>query len=109
MASERGKTMADIERKAKGRQKAFFKDEATDKILSSLLVLLSEHWTLKQRVLTLEKLLQSKGCFTPDELEEHEVDEQAKMEFEGMRQKLLADVFASLEQEYGESEIKDES
>lgn len=101
--------MAEISRTAKGRQKAFFKDEATDKILSSMLVLLSEHWTLKQRVLTLEKLLQSKGGFTAQELEEHEVDEQTNMEFEGMRQKLLADVFASLDQEYGESEIKDES
>ena len=101
--------MADIERQAKGRQKAFFKDEATDKILSSLLVLLSEHWTLKQRVLTLEKLLQRKGSFNADELEQYEVDEQSKMEFETMRQKLLADVFASLDQEYGESEIKHES
>jgi len=92
--------MADIKRSSKGKQKAFFKDAATDKILNSLLVLLSEHWTLRQRVMTLEKLLQKHDVFAADELENMEVDEQSKAEFEAMRQKLLADVFASLEQEY---------
>jgi len=95
--------MTEIRRNSKGKQKSFFKDEATDKILSSLLVLLGEHWTLRQRVMTLEKLLQKNGVYQANELEELSVDDQTSMEFENMRQKLLADVFASLEQEYGDT------
>lgn len=96
--------MPEIKRRSKGKQKAFFKDPATDKILNSLLVLLSEHWTLRQRVLTLEKLLEKNNVFAADELENMEVTEQTNAEFEGMRQKLLSDVFASLEQEYTDAD-----
>lgn len=92
--------MPEIKRSSKGKQQAFFKDQATDKLLNSLLVLLSEHWTLRQRVMTLEKLLEKNNVFSPDDLETMQVDEQTNADFEAMRQKLLADVFASLEQEY---------
>jgi len=84
--------MPDIKRTSKGKQQSFFKDEATDKILNSLLVLLSEHWTLRQRVMTLEKLLEQNKVIAADDLENIEVDEQSQIEFETMRKKLLTDV-----------------
>lgn len=96
--------MSAIERNLRGRQHAFFQDPATDKLLAALLNLLAEHWALKQRVLTLEKVLESIGVIDDTSLKRVKLSDDDKAEFESMRQKLLQDVFRSLEQDYGETE-----
>ena len=53
----------------KGGRRAFFEDAETDRVLAMLLRLLTEHWSLKERVMTLEALLVEHGVLTPEQLE----------------------------------------
>lgn len=46
-----------VQRTIKGGRAAFFENPESDRILCMLMKMMSEHWALKERVLTLEALL----------------------------------------------------
>lgn len=58
-----------VTRKVRGGRNAFFENPETDRVLAMLLRLLTEHWTLKERVLTLETLLTESGVISAEALE----------------------------------------
>ena len=59
-------------RKVKGGRDAFFENAETDRVLAMLLRLLTDHWALKERVMTLESLLVEHGVLTQAQLESFE-------------------------------------
>ena len=63
-----------VTRKVKGGRNAFFENPETDRVLAMLLRLLTEHWTLKERVLTLEKLLTDSGVVSEEALDAFKPD-----------------------------------
>jgi hypothetical protein len=63
-----------VERTIKGGRAAFFENSETDRLLSMLMRLATEHWALKERMLTLEKLLDAQGIVHADALEAYRPD-----------------------------------
>jgi hypothetical protein len=58
-----------VTRQVKGGRAAFFENPETDRLLAMLMRLLTEHWTLKERVLKLEALLTEHGVLSAEALE----------------------------------------
>ncbi len=86
-----------ISRRIKGGRKTFFDDPAIDQVVSMLLELLQEHWVLRERVLSLEKLVEQKGVVTAEDIEAFEPDDALAAEWESDRAALLRRVLAAIE------------
>ena len=75
-----------ISRTIKGGRKTFFDDPAIDQVVAMLLELLQEHWVLRERVLSLEKIIEKNGVMSADDLESFEPDADLAADF-GCRQR----------------------
>lgn len=58
-----------VTRRVKGGRAAFFENPETDRLLAMLMRLVTEHWALKERVLSLEALLAESGAVSAEALE----------------------------------------
>ena len=58
-----------VQKTIKGGRAAFFDSADTDRLLSMLMKLMSEHWALRERVLALETLLAEKNILPADAME----------------------------------------
>ena len=61
-----------VTRKVEGGRRAFFENAETDRLLAMLLRLLTDHWALKERVMSLETLLVEHGVLSEEQLESFE-------------------------------------
>lgn len=67
-------------RRAKGKRPDYFDDPAIDRLLSITMALVGEVSVLRQRLDTVERLLEGKGQVTKTEIEGYEPDAQAAQE-----------------------------
>lgn len=81
---------------AKGKRPAFFDDPAIDCVMTALLETLAENWTLKDRLLALEKVLVQNGTLKPDAVESVIWSPEEAAEHEASRQRLFKDAFRAL-------------
>ena len=63
-----------VKRTVKGGRSAFFENADVDRLLAMLTRLMSEHWALKERVMTLEALLAEHKLLPKDAVETFEPD-----------------------------------
>ena len=61
-------------KKAKGKRPAYFEDPATDRMLSMLMALVGEVSVLRERLDTVERLLEAKGSLTRADIEAYTPD-----------------------------------
>ena len=61
-------------KKAKGKRPAYFEDPATDRMLSMLMALVGEVSVLRERLDTVERLLEAKGSLTRADIERYTPD-----------------------------------
>jgi hypothetical protein len=66
--------------KARGKRPAYFDDPATDRLLSITMALANELSVTRERLDTLERLLDAKGVVARDEVETYRPDRQAGYE-----------------------------
>ncbi len=66
--------------KAKGKRPAYFDDPALDRILSMLTALVGEVSVLRERLDTIERLLEAKGTISRADIESYAPDTQAGVE-----------------------------
>lgn len=66
--------------KAKGKRPAYFDDPATDRLLSITMALAAELSVARERLDTLERLLDAKGIVARDEVESYRPDRAAGYE-----------------------------
>lgn len=64
--------------KAKGKRPWFFDDPAVEKVLNITMVLAAELAVCRERLDTVERLLQEEGVLTQDEIETWQADEEAE-------------------------------
>lgn len=64
-----------IPKKVKGKPSVFFKDPAIDQVMTFLIELLTEVSVLRDRVDTLEHVLQQRDVIAADAIESHQHDE----------------------------------
>lgn len=84
----------------KGKRPTFFNDKAVDALMTTVLEVMAENWTLKERLFALEKALVETGVLTSDSVENVTWSDKEKMAHETERQRILTDAFRALNSEF---------
>lgn len=84
----------------KGKRPAFFNDKAVDTLMTTILEVMAENWTLKERLFALEKALVDTGVLAADSVENVTWSDSEKMAHETERQRILTDAFRALNSEF---------
>lgn len=101
--------MADIPLKSKAKRPSFFKDEASDQMMSMMLEMMTEVWVLKERVYVLEQVLDEEGLSISDKINKLEFSAEQSAELEAARGKFINTVMRSLEDNFvPRKEMQDE-
>jgi hypothetical protein len=96
------KHSAPLKRVAKGRKPQYFSDPATDKLLSMVLILTQELSVARDRIDTLERLIEAAGLFPAAKVESYLPTPDEAAERAERRAKMLSRVFRSTEKEIGD-------
>ena len=83
----------------KGKRPYFFKDPDVERVLSIAMVVAMEHAVTRQRLDALERLLESKGVATREELDQFKPDAAAEAERTTWMQSYIARVLRIVQQE----------
>lgn len=85
--------------KAKGRRPQYFEDPALDRMLSMLMALIGEVSVLRERLDTVERLLETRGSLTRADIESYAPDQVAALERGNLTREYIARVMRGLQQE----------
>lgn len=94
---------ARLARVAKGKRPQYFSDPAIDKLLSIVMTLAGELSVTRDRLDTLERMLDSRGVIGAEDLEAWEPDDAAAQARETARRAYLARVLRAVEMELQET------
>ena len=83
----------------KGKRSEFFDDPAVDHLMSMVLALGSDLWSLRERVYVLESVAESKGLMLQDDIESYELSETQQAELSRMRQEFIERMMFVLKEE----------
>ncbi|MFN3287441.1 MAG: hypothetical protein ACK40H_03265 [Sphingomonadaceae bacterium] len=86
-------------KKAKGKRPAFFDDPAVDRLLSITMALAGELSVTRERLDTLERLLDAKGVVSRDEVEDYRPDRQAGYERGVATREYIARILRGVQQD----------
>jgi hypothetical protein len=82
-----------LPRVAKGPRPQFFPDETSDILLSMNVALMTELMVVRERLDTLERVLEKHGVMQREEIEKFDVDDTVEMQREKVRQTIESHVF----------------
>lgn len=85
--------------RAKGKRPYFFKDPDVERVLSIAMVIAMEHAVTRQRLDALERLIEQKGVFTRQELEQFAPDAAAEAQRTRWTQEYIARVLRIVQQD----------
>jgi hypothetical protein len=85
--------------KAKGKRPAYFEDPAIDRALSILMALVGEVSVLRERLDTVERLLETKGSISRADIEAYEPDRVAGHERGMQTREYIARVIRGVQQD----------
>ena len=88
-----------LKRGAKGERPYFFDDPAVDKLLAMLMGLAGEVSVMRDRMDTIERLLQSKNIITEDEIENFQVSDEVLTQRAARREEFLSEITRIIEVE----------
>lgn len=88
-----------MSKKAKGKRPVYFDDPQIDKMLAIIMALTAEVSVLRDRLDTLEHLIQDKGIISIADIETYQPDEQVTKEREQRRAEYIARVFRIVQEE----------
>lgn len=88
-----------MEKKAKGKRPIYFQEPEVDKLLAIVMALAGEISVLRERLDTLERLLEEKGIISLAEIEAYQPDEQVAQEREQWRTDYIARLLRVIEEE----------
>ncbi len=84
---------------AKGKRPVYFEDPQTDKVLAIVMALIGEVSVLRERLDTIERLLEAKDILAIADIEAYQPDESVAKEREQWRAEYIARVLRVLETE----------
>lgn len=84
---------------AKGKRPEFFGDPDKEKLMSMLLALVGEHSVLRQRIDTLERLLEANGTLNRAEIDQFVPDKQAGEERGALIREFIARIMRGPQQQ----------
>ncbi len=85
--------------KAKGKRPAYFADPAVDRVLSIVMALAGEVSVLRERLDTIERLLDANGSISRDDIETYEPDHSAGAERGLATQAYIARIMRGVQQD----------
>jgi len=85
--------------KAKGRRPQYFDEPALDRMLSMLMALVGEVSVLRERLDTVERLLETRGSLTRADIESYVPDQDAALERGNLTREYIARIMRALQQE----------
>ena len=85
--------------KAKGKRPTYFKDSDTDRLMSILMAVAGELAVTRERMDTLERLLQANGLLTREAIDGYEPDTEAARERGLWHQDFIARILRVVQQE----------
>jgi hypothetical protein len=85
--------------KAKGKRPQYFEDPAIDRTLSILMALVGEVSVLRERLDTVERLLETKGSISRTDIETYEPDRAAGLERGLITREYIARVMRGVQQD----------
>lgn len=91
----------ELPQSAKSKRPAFFDDPAVDSLLSMVIELSAEVWTLKERLAAIEDLAQKKALFKTDDIESHVLSKTRTDTLFKEREEFTARLFRTIEQTAG--------
>lgn len=86
-------------KKAKGKKPTFFADPQVDKLIAIVMALAGEVSVLRERLDTVERLAESKGLLSRQEIEAYQPNPQAAEEREQWRTEYIARVLRVVHEE----------
>ena len=86
-------------KKAKGKKPVYFDDPQIDKLLAIVMALVGEVSVLRERLDTIERLMQTKGILSIEEIESYEADEQALQERDKWRAEYIARILRVIQED----------
>lgn len=92
--------MPDMPLDTQGKRPTFFNDKAMDAMMTALLEVMAENWTLKERLFAVEKALINEGVFANNTVENISWSDAEKMAHETERQRILTDAFRALKSDF---------
>ncbi len=102
MGSTKDKNKIKLPRTAKGKRPQYFEDPATDKLLAIVVSLVSEVSVLRDRLDTVESLIEKEKLFSRDDIETFEPSEEQRTVREERRAEYLDRVFHIIQSELDE-------
>lgn len=85
--------------KAKGKRPAYFEDPAIDRVVSILMALVGEVSVLRERLDTVERLLEAKGSLSHEDIENYVPDREAAFERGCLTREYVARVMRGVQQD----------
>ena len=85
--------------KAKGRRPQYFADPALDRMLSMLMAVVGEVSVLRERLDTVERLLEARGSIARADIEAYVPDRDAALERGNLTREYIARIMRGLQQE----------
>lgn len=86
-------------RKAKGKRPYFFEDRQTEQLLNIVMAVAGEVAVMRERLDTVERLLEEKGSLTRDDIERWTPDADAARERQLWHQEYIARILRIIQQE----------
>ena len=93
---------------SKGKRSVFFDDPAVDHLMSMVLALGSDLWSLRERVYVLESVAESKGLFLHDDVEKFTLTEEQEAELSSLRKEFIDRMMFVLKEEVDQLRDRDE-
>ena len=84
---------------AKGHRPSFFDDPVNDKIISMITSIVTEIWVNRERLDTIETIMEEKGLCLNEEIENFKPSRKTLEKRENMRQELLDRIFYIFQEE----------
>ena len=94
--------------KAKGKRPAYFDDPAIDRLVSILMAVVGEVSVLRERLDTIERVLETKGSLSREDIENYVPDREAAFERGCVTREYIARIMRGVQQDM-ESLSADES
>jgi hypothetical protein len=85
---------------AQGRRPAFFTADGVDQLVTMVLELATELWVLRERVFVIEAVAGQHGVPLKAEVEAYVLSEAERAELEGMRAKMMNQLFRTLNRDH---------
>lgn len=84
-----------LSRKVKGGRESFFADPEMDRMLARMTRLMTEHWALKERLLTIEALLAERNLLSAEDIENYQPAPEQEADWDAQRDQFIRAVLES--------------